>query len=178
MQCHIAWVHPEELGGRTRRHVEVPTSVRDRFDGLGPYLAGGAVLLLLALMGVLLLLQSPSDKLLWTGHKVTGSERSGLVYYEWHGSTYALDVPGFFSKPDVTVFVDPADPETGIIDSTPRRVLDVLFTVVPLVLGIGVLMFGVRRRRSEKRTVPNDFGRGLDPELVDRLLGQIRQPPP
>ena len=158
--------------------MQLPARIRARSDGLGPYIAGACVLVLLGVMGLLLRLQSPSDKLLWTGTKIAGSERDGLVYYQWQGQHYAIDVPGYGNKTHVSVFIDPADPDDGITDSVLRRGLDVLFTVVPIALGLGVLTLGVRRRRSATKAEPTGFGQGLDPVVVDRLLQQIRQPPP
>jgi hypothetical protein len=152
--------------------------VRRAFDGLGGYIAALIVLLAISVMCLLLLLQSPSDKLLWTGTKVIGSERDGLDYYTWRGVPYTLDVPGFASKPHVTLFLNPSSPEAAIADSTPRRVLDGLFIVGPLVLGAGVLGGGLLRRRSIRRGEdrPGGFGTGLDPDLVNRLLEQNRGP--
>jgi hypothetical protein len=156
------------------------SSFRSAIDGLGNYLIGAGAFVVLAFFSLLLLLQSPSDKLLWTGKTVVGSERNGLVYYYWQGVSYTIDVPGYGNKPRETVYLSPSDPAGGIINSNPRRILDGLFILGPLVLGGGVLGLGVWRRRSERR---NDgdrggFGTGLDPTVVDRLLEQIRQPPP
>jgi hypothetical protein len=148
-------------------------------DGLGLYIAGSCLLLLLALMSLLLLLQSPSDKLLWTGTKLAASEREGLVYYSWQGQSYTLDVPGFASKAHVTVFMDPGDPYTAITDSLPRRILDALFIAGPTVLATGVFAAGLWRRRSIGRNdAVTGFGRGLDPHVVSRLLEEVRRPPP
>jgi hypothetical protein len=150
------------------------------FDGLGGYIAAAIVLLAISVMCLLLLLQSPSDKLLWTGSKVIGTERDGLDYYTWRGVPYTLDVPGFASKPHVTLFLDPSAPEAAIADSTPRRVLDGLFIVGPLVLGLGAVGGGLIRRHANRRSLnrPGGFGTGLDPDLVSRLLEQNRGPQP
>jgi hypothetical protein len=159
--------------------MRVPAKVRAACDGLALPIGGCCFLVLLGVLSLLLLLQSPSDKLLWTGSKVAATERGGLIFYSWQGQPYTLDVPGFANKAHVTVFLDPGDPDTAITDSLPRRILDGLFIVAPMVLGVGVLGFGVWRRRSIQRNdARNGFGTGLDPDLVGRLLKEVRRPPP
>jgi hypothetical protein len=158
--------------------MRVPRPIRAAVDGLGNYLAGTTACLVLALLAFLLVLQSPPDKLLWTGTAVSGAERGGLVYYRWHGQSYTMDVPGNASKPRYTVYLDPSDPEGAIAESVPRRALDGLLVIGPLVLGGALLGLGLWRRRSTQLISPGGFGTGLDPEVVDKLLQKIRQPPP
>ena len=71
--------------------------VRKWFDGAGLFVGGAVVLFAVALLAVLLGLQSP-DRVLWTGQQVTGTEHGGIVTYGWHGQSYSLDVPGFGSS--------------------------------------------------------------------------------
>jgi hypothetical protein len=148
-------------------------------DGLGVYLGVAGVLIVFALFSFLLLIQSPHDTLLWTGTKVVGSERDGLVYYSWQGQTYTLDVPGFGNAAHVDVYLKPSDPTDGERNSVLTRVTDIGFTIVPAGLGLAVVGLGAYRRRSRRRAEPaaDQFGTGLDPDFVRRQLEQLRRPP-
>ena len=35
--------------------------------------------------------------LLWTGHRVAGTEQGGIVFCRWQGQNYSLDAPGYRS---------------------------------------------------------------------------------
>jgi hypothetical protein len=155
--------------------------VRAYSDGLGAYLGVAVALLVFAVLGLLLLLQSPKDVLLWTGTRVVGSEQGGLIYYTWHGESYTLDVPGYGNAPHVVVYVDPSDPTNAERESLFIRVADGALTVLPAALAAGVVALGVYRRRSTRRqdaTRADGFGAGLDPDFVRRQLEQLRRNQP
>jgi len=153
---------------------------RSRFDGLGAHVGAATVLVVLAALSLLLFLQSPRDRLLWTGQKVVGTERQGLVWYTWDGQSYSLDVPGYRTIPQVTVYLDRSNPSDAVTNSLLTRAMDGLFLVVPLVLAGVIVMFGVRRVRRERAYIDQPdrkFGIGLDPEFVQRHLEENRRQP-
>ena len=63
------------------------------------------MLVVFALLALLLGLQS-SDRVLWTGQQVVGTEQQGIVTYWWHGQSYSLDEPGFGFARAVSVYLD------------------------------------------------------------------------
>ncbi len=65
-------------------------------DGLGLFIGPAIALFVLALLVVVLELHIP-EILLWTGHRVVGTEQGGIVFYQWHGQNYSLDAPGYQS---------------------------------------------------------------------------------
>jgi lipopolysaccharide/colanic/teichoic acid biosynthesis glycosyltransferase len=71
--------------------------VRKWFDGAGWFVGLAVTLFVLALLAVLLGLQS-QNSVLWTGQRVTGTEQRGIVYYRWQGQSYSLDASGFGSS--------------------------------------------------------------------------------
>jgi hypothetical protein len=155
--------------------------VRGFCDGLGAYLGVAAALLVFAVLGLLLVLQSPKDVLLWTGTRVIGNEQGGLVSYRWQGEAYTLDVPGYGNDPYVVVYVDPSDPTNAERESRFVRGSDVALTVLPVTLALGVVALGAYRRRSTRRQDAqraDGFGTGLDPDFVRRQLEQIRRNQP
>jgi hypothetical protein len=155
--------------------------IRAACDGLGWYIGPAVVLLVFALLSFLLIAQSRTDRLLWTGAKVVGQERQGLVYYTYRGQTDTLDVPGFRSARHYVVYVDKSDPSIAEAESTTTRVTDEMFILGPVILAAAMLALGVVRRRSQRNRPLEDygFGQGLDPEFVRRQLDQLRssQPP-
>jgi hypothetical protein len=96
--------------------------VRKWFDGAGWFVGAAVVLLFFALLAMLAGLQS-RDSLLWTGQQVTGTEQQGLVYYQWHGQSYSLAVPGSGSSKAISVYFNPGDPSQAIVDNVADRVL-------------------------------------------------------
>ena len=164
----------------TKRATGIRGRVRALSDGLGVYLGIAVALLVFALLGLLLVLQSPKDVLLWTGTRVVGTEQGGLVSYRWQGEAYTLDVPGYGNAPHVVVYVDPSDPTNAERESLFIRVTDVALTVLPVSLALGVVALGVRRRRSTARadSAVDGFGTGLDPDFVRRQLEQLRRNQP
>jgi hypothetical protein len=119
--------------------------VRESFDGAGWFVGLAAALFVFALLAVLLELQSP-DLVLWTGHRVTGTEQGGIVTYRWHGQQYSLDARGFGSAPHVSVYLDPADPGSGMVDNLPDRILVSSFIGVPVAGGVALLVAGATRK--------------------------------
>jgi hypothetical protein len=125
--------------------------VRSWFDGSGWFVAGAVVLLAFALLMILVELQS-ADLVLWTGAHVTGTERHGLVGYQWQGQSYALAVQGFGSAEHVPVYLDPGDPSHAMVDSTFDRV-GISVLVLGPVAGAAALLVagGTRKRRWARR---------------------------
>jgi hypothetical protein len=70
---------PWLIPGHTRV-VGALAQVRKWYDGSGWFVAGAVVLLVFAALALLAGLQS-SDRVLWTGQEVTGTEHQGIVYY-------------------------------------------------------------------------------------------------
>jgi hypothetical protein len=152
-------------------------SLRDRFDGIGGYVALAGLLVFFSVLGVLIEAQS-SDKVLWTGTKVVGSESGGIVIYRYQGEQFSLDGSGFDNRARVTVYLDPSNPDDAQVDSLVIRAVDLGFTAVPFGLGVAVLGLGLyRRRHVDKGRVREvrEFGGGLDPEFVENYLKRLRQ---
>jgi hypothetical protein len=104
---------------------------------------------------VLLELQSP-DLLLWTGHRVVASEQGGIVSYRWHGQGYSLNASGNGSSKAVSVYLDPADPGTAMIDNVADRALVASMIGGPIAGGVVLLAVGLTRnyrwdRRKARR---------------------------
>lgn len=143
----------------------------------GGYLGAAGVLLVFAVLAFLLFIQSPQDRVLWTGHRAYGTETGGVVRYHWQGEWYSLDVPGYGNAARVPIVFDPKHPDVVQRDTLVRRVTDVLFIGVPLILAIALLVLGRFRHRIRRvrRPVSADgYGSGLDDELVQRLLAERR----
>jgi hypothetical protein len=124
--------------------------VRESFDGAGWFVGLAAALFVFALLAVLLELQSP-DLVLWTGQRVTGTEQGGIVTYRWHGQQYSLDASGFGSARDVSVYFDPSDPGSGMVDNLPDRILVSSFIGVPVAGGVALLVAGATRKSRHAR---------------------------
>ena len=124
--------------------------VRESFDGAGWFVGLAVALFVFALLALLLELQSP-DMVLWTGHRVTGTEQGGIVTYRWHGQQYSLDAPGFGSARDVSVYLDPADPGGGMADNLPDRILVSSLIGAPAAGGVALLVAGATRKPRRTR---------------------------
>jgi hypothetical protein len=125
--------------------------VRKWFDGAGWFVGGAVVLLVFALLVLLVGLQSP-DRVLWTGQRVTGSEQGGIVTYPWHGQSYSLDAPGFGSAKAVSVYLDPADPSQAMTDNVVDRVVAGVLILGPVTGALVLLVAGgTRNYRWERR---------------------------
>lgn len=135
--------------------VFVLARIRGWFDGAGWFLAGAAGLFLVALLAAVLSLQV--DNLMWTGQAVHGTERGGIVYYTWHGQSYNVDdMQGLGNGTNVTVYINPADPGTAVIDNPTDRMITYLVVGLPVLAGVGLLVMGATRkyrwqRRNAKR---------------------------
>jgi hypothetical protein len=151
--------------------------LRERFDGLGGYVAAACLLVFCSVLGLLIEAQSP-DKVLWTGTKVVGSEQGGIVLYRYQGQQYSLDGNGFADKQRVAVYLDPSNPDSAQTDSLVVRAIDLGFTALPFALAFLVIGWGLYRRRSAEtvrvREV-REYGGGLDPEFVESYLKRLRQ---
>jgi hypothetical protein len=152
--------------------------VRAKRDELGGYLAGAAIFVVIAVIGLLAVVQDPSDMHRWIGTEVLGTEQNGVVRYAWHGESYTITVPGHANKAHVPVFFDPAHPANGVPESWASRVIDGLFVLGPLTLAALMIVLGMRRWRTIRGPavpVPGGYGRGLDPGAVHRLLDERRR---
>jgi hypothetical protein len=151
--------------------------LRDRFDGIGGYVAVAGILLVFSVLGLLILAQS-SDKVLWTGTKVTGIESGGIVIYRYQGEQYSIDGNGFDNRARVSVYVDPSNPFNAQTNSWLVRAIDLGYTVVPFTLSIVVLGAGLHRRKNADKVrirEVREYGGGLDPEYVENYLKRLRQ---
>ncbi len=141
-------------------------------DGAGWSVGLAAALFVFALLFVLLDLQAP-ESVLWTGHHVVATEQHGLATFRWQGQSYTVDVPGFGSGNPVDIYFNPADPTGAMADSVPDRVFAGLFVGVPVIIGVGVLLAGLTRKRRWARRQSRksaSYGSGLDPDFVARQL--------
>jgi hypothetical protein len=102
------------------------------FDQIGGYGVVACVLLVFSIFAFLIELQSP-DRMLWTGTKIVGSERGGVVFYPLHGRQESLDGNDSDDRARITVYVYPSNPDSAMTDSLPDRVVDVAATVVTAV---------------------------------------------
>jgi hypothetical protein len=146
-------------------------------DGAGWAVGLAAVLFVFVLLVVLLDLQSP-DVVMWTGHRVTGTEQGGIVSYRWQGQNYSLDVPGYGSSKAVSVYLDPGNPSDAMINNVADRVTTASLVGVPLIAGVTVLAIGLTRqrrwRRRRMRQAASAPGGGLDPDFVAEHLRKLR----
>jgi hypothetical protein len=127
--------------------------LRKWFDGAGWFVGGAVVLLVIALVAVLLELQSP-DRVLWTGQHVVGTEQGGIVSYRWHGQSYSLDVPGYGSSKAISVYLDPGDPSQAMVDNVADRVLAAVFILGPAAGAVVLLVVGgTRNYRWQRRNL-------------------------
>jgi len=149
------------------------------FDGAGWFVGLAVALLVFTLIAVFVQLQSP-DHILWTGQRAVGTEQGGIVFYRWHGQNYSVDVRGFGSSKNVSVYFDPADPSDAMADNAVNRAVTALLVGGPFTGAIALLAVGLsrsyRRRRRVERGVapPVGYGKGLDPEFVHRHLRELR----
>jgi hypothetical protein len=118
--------------------------VRKWYDGSGWYVGGAVVLLVFAALALLVGLQS-SDRVLWIGQEVTGTEDQGIVYYSWHGQSYSIDVPGTGSAKAISVYLDPADPSQAMTDNILDRVVASVLVLGPALAAVVLLVLGGTR---------------------------------
>ena len=124
--------------------------VRGWFDGAGWFVGLAAVLFAFALLAVLLELQSP-DLVLWTGHRVAGTEQGGIVTYRWAGQQYSLNANGYGSARDVSVYLDPANPGNAMIDNLPDRIVVTAIIGAPVAGGLALIVAGLTRKPRRVR---------------------------
>ena len=141
-------------------------------DGAGWSVGLAAALFVFALLFALLDLQSP-ESVLWTGHHVVATEQNGLATFRWQGQAYTVDVPGFGSGDAVDIYFNPGDPSAAMADNVPDRVSAGLLVGVPVLVGVGLLLAGLTRKRRWARRQSRkaaSYGSGLDPDFVARQL--------
>jgi hypothetical protein len=141
-------------------------------DGAGWSVGLAAALFVFALLFVLLDLQAP-ESVLWTGHHVVATEQNGLATFRWQGQAYTVDVPGFGSGKPVDIYFNPGNPSIAMADNVPDRVFAGLLVGVPVLVGVGLLLAGLTRKRrwaSRQSRKAASYGSGLDPDFVARQL--------
>lgn len=155
---------------------------RSRFDGLGPFVAAAALFYVLALLLLAAAIMSPTS-LQWTGKTIKGTERGGIVFYNYKGQTYSLDDPKGTNATGVTVILDPNNPSTAMLDNPVDRLVDVVSVLGPVLLGTAVIGAGYLRRSRRRASLGRrgqgtveGFGTGLDPQTVSRLLERQNRP--
>lgn len=151
--------------------------VRERLDGNRWLVAVVAILVLVSLVILHSSLTGPAA-VQWTGTKLKGTERGGIVYYSYRGEQYTLDHTDKFDS--TIVAFKPSDPSgTAILVNDNERWVEAAGVVVPYPLAAGIVMLTLRKRRrvqAELLAGPDDgFGRGLDPEVVQRLIEKRRK---
>ena len=140
--------------------------------GAGWSVGLAAALFVFALLFVLLDLQAP-EGVLWTGHHVVATEQHGLATFRWQGQAYTVDVPGSGSGQAVDIYFNPGDPSGAMADNLADRAFAGLLAGVPVIVGVGVLLAGLSRKRRwarRRRRTGVSYGDGLDPDFVARQL--------
>jgi hypothetical protein len=159
--------------------------VRQRFEGLAPFVGTALVFVVVGLLAVLLEIQSPSF-VLWSGIKVQGDTYRGLTHYVYDDENYTVDnraaSPGDRRHVPTTVWLSRSDPEDAsrtYIENARTRWLDFSFVVGWFVLAALVMTIGFlyRWRRRRRRIIAmGEFGSGISDEFVRRMLTDRRQP--
>jgi Protein of unknown function (DUF3592) len=149
---------------------------------LGGYGAMGVVFVLLGLGIFGILAQSPDINFI-TGKKATGTQVGKSVTFTVHGINHVIHSAGTGSpigKP-VTVYYDPGNPDSAIVDSAWEWGPDLALIGVPLLIAAAFFILGgtramrVEERRDAARLeAEGDYGWGLDPEFVQRRLDRLR----
>jgi hypothetical protein len=115
------------------------------------FIAGATILFVVALLALLLELQSP-EAVQWTGQAATGTERGGIVFFQWQGQQHQFSVPGFGSASKVTVYFDPSNPDSSaMLDSNGDRAWSGLIVGLPALTGAALLVVGGTRNYRWKR---------------------------
>jgi hypothetical protein len=159
--------------------------VERRFAGIAPFAGAAAVFAFIGVLTFLLEIQSPSF-VQWHGIRVQGDTYGGVTTYHYGGQTYSID-NRFVSAADqrhipTTVWLpysDPSDPQRAYIENGYNRWTDFAFVVGPwaaavLIMSAGMVRLEVRRRRRDERALTADFGTGLSPDVVERILAERR----
>ena len=157
-------------------------------NGMAPFIGCAAVLVFMGVLAFLAELQSASF-VQWTGIKVHGDTYGGVTTYSYRGVSYSIDDPDVSAEDErhlpTTVWLsrsDPTDTDRAFIESAWDRWTDFVFLTgwffaAALIVVGGWVRLLVRRRRRSQDMLQRTFGTGLDPELVQRLLAERRQPP-
>jgi hypothetical protein len=130
-----------------------------KFDRIGGYGVIACALLVFSVFAFLIELQS-ADRVLWTGTKVVGSERGGIVSYTVNGQQDTFDGTNFDNRARINVYVDPSHPDSAMTNSTPDRIVDVGATVVPF--GLSLLFLGIGLMRRPRRQLDDRLRRVID----------------
>lgn len=158
-------------------------------DGMAPFVACAAVLVFVGVLAFLAELQTPSF-VQWTGIKVHGDTYGGVTTYDYRGASYSIDNVAVSADDErhlpTTVWLSrwhPTDPDRALIENALERWTDFAFVTgwffaAVLLIVVGRVRLLVRRHRRDAELLNDTFGTGLDPELVQRLLTERRQPPP
>ena len=150
------------------------------FDGLGLFVGPAIALFVLALLVVVLEVHTP-EILLWTGHRVVGTEQGGIVLYRWHGESYSLDAPGYGSAKAVSVYLDPGDASNAVIDNLADRAFVGFLVGGPVLAGAALITVGLVRRsisrRRRARGGPRPVVDVLDTDVAARNLRELRGEP-
>jgi hypothetical protein len=151
-------------------------NLRARLDGNGWLVAVVVVLVAVSLLILHSSLSGPTA-VQWTGTKVQGVNKGGIVSFSYAGQTYSIDHSDSFDSTTVAFRKgDPAD--TAILVNRYERRVEVAGVVVPWILAAGIVggtLYRRRRRQGELLAGDDGFGRGLDPEVVQRLIEKRRQ---
>lgn len=110
-------------------------------------------LVVVGLLFVGLEVQSPTV-VYFTGERVSGTVKGGIVYYEVKGSQYTQDYPEVATPPDGTkvgVYFYPDDPSAGLVDRPTRGIEAVAILVWFVAAAILLVVAAVRRRAVRRR---------------------------
>ena len=163
--------------------------ISEVFDGMRPFVVCACVLLFFGVLAILIELQSGSF-VLWDGIKVHGDTYGGVTTYLYKGERYSIDNTAVSASNlhhiPTTVWLsrsDPTDSNKAFIESAWDRWTDFVFLTgwffgAFVFLAVGFSRQLRRRRRREAAALTENFGTGLDPEIVERILAERRRPPP
>lgn len=129
--------------------------IRGWFDGAGWFLGGAILCFVFALLALLLELQAP-ESVLWNGTPVAGTERGGIVFFQWAGQQHQFSAPGYGSARKVIVYFDPGNPDNAMLDNNADRLGPALFIGLPALACVTLLAIGGSqgwrwKRRNAKR---------------------------
>jgi hypothetical protein len=162
--------------------------VERRFAGIAPFAGTAALFAFIGVLTFLLEIQSPSF-VQWHGIRVKGDTYGGVTTYHYGGQAYSIDNRNDSASDrrhiPTTVWLpysDPTNPERAYLENPYNRWTDFAFVVTPwavavVILSAGVIWLEVRRRRRDVRALTNQFGTGLSPDVVERILAERRSGP-
>ena len=162
--------------------------ISEVFDGMKPFVVCACVLLFFGGLAILVEVQSASF-VQWDGIKVQGVTYEGITSYTYQGVHYSIDNRAISANDTrhlpTTVWLsrsNPGDSDQAFIESAWDRWTDFVFLTswffgALVFLAVGFVRQLLRRRRREVAALADNFGTGLDPEVVERILAQRRRPP-